>query len=101
MASTDLGDRVLVQLLHIHRPSVERHRTTQLGASQVEEVADHSLHPLRTREDAGHHPSASLGVVFRNSKQGGPCHHGTERGPQIMANYADELIAKSICVKRE
>jgi len=68
MASTDLGDRVLAQLLQIHRPSLERHRTAQLRASQVEEVADHPLHPLRTGEDARHHATPIHAINASNPK---------------------------------
>jgi hypothetical protein len=43
VAATDLDHRLLADLLQIGAASVQRNRSTQPGAGQVQEIADHPL----------------------------------------------------------
>src|SRR6185436_12180966 len=58
------------------------------------------LHALRAMHDACHDAAPSFRIVLVYSQEGGPRSHGTERGAQVVAEDADELIPKQVALNR-
>jgi hypothetical protein len=65
---TNLDEGLFAQLLKIGRAPLERDRSTQPCAGQVQQIVNHPLHALRAVHDALNDATSSLRMVLRHGE---------------------------------
>src|SRR5690349_11559137 len=101
MGGTTLEDGLFAYLLKVRELPLERKRSSQSSVREIQQVRDQPFHSLRAINDARDDSKSSFWIVLGKRQESRAGRDGAQRRPQIVAENADELIAKSVSLTGE